>query len=163
MPRCIYCRREGVEFDREHVIPEAFGTFEPVSFFLYDTVCKDCNGHLGRTIDLALSRDSVEALLRFRYGTKPASEAGDLPYRKIRLKIGQPGSWYGATVELEPDGTGNAVEPVPVPQAAFRWKGSENWNYLVEDELTADALTEICQGHPWNARNLRDGTVAKRS
>jgi len=91
MPTCIYCRCEDQEFDREHVIPEALGVFEPISFILYETVCKECNNYFGRTLDLALSRDSMEALLRFRYGTKPASEAGDLPYRKLELKIGQPG------------------------------------------------------------------------
>src|ERR1051325_12158575 len=110
-PTCIHCRRQGVDVDREHVILEAFGTFEPTSFVLHDAVCKDCNGHLGRTIDQALSRDSMEALLRFKHGIKPASESGDLPYRKIRLKIGQPGSWYGAVVELQADCTGKAIEP----------------------------------------------------
>jgi hypothetical protein len=145
MARCIYCLQECQEFDREHVIPEAFGTFEPMSFILYDTVCKECNNHFGRTLDFALSRDSTEALLRFRYGTKPASEAEDLPYCKLKLKIGQPGPWFGATVELQPDRTGKAVEPVPVPQAAFRWKGTEDWNFLVEDQLEAEALAEYAK------------------
>jgi hypothetical protein len=148
MPTCIYCRRSGQEFDREHVIPEAFGTFEPENFILYDTVCKDCNNHFGRTIDQALSRDSTEALLRFRYGTKPADEAGDLPYRKLELKIGQPGPWFGATVVLEPDKTGKAVEPVPVPQAAFRWKGSPDWKYLVEEELEPSVLAQYVNPVP---------------
>jgi hypothetical protein len=142
MPACIYCRREDVEFDREHVILEAFGTFEPTSFVLRDAVCKDCNGHLGRTIDQAISRDSMEALLRFKYGIKPASEAGDLPYRKIGLKIGQPGSWFGAVVEFQPDLTGKAIEPVPVPQAAFHWKGSSNWAFLEEEHLDQNALAQ---------------------
>jgi len=139
-PTCIYCRREGVEFDREHVILEAFGTFEPISFVLHDAVCMDCNGYLGRTVDQALSRDSMEALLRFKYGIKPASEAGDLPYRKIRLKIGQPGSWYGAVVELQPDRTGKAIEPVPLPQVAFRWRGSSDWTFLEEEQLDGGTL-----------------------
>jgi hypothetical protein len=94
MPSCIYCRRENQEFDREHVIPQAFGNFEPNSLILYDAVCKGCNNFFGRTLDFALSRDSMEALLRFRYGTKPASEAGDLPYHKLELKIG-PGLGLG--------------------------------------------------------------------
>jgi hypothetical protein len=148
IPTCIYCRRSGQEFDREHVIPEAFGTFEPTSFILYDTVCKDCNNHFGRTIDLALSRDSTEALLRFRYGTKPADEAGDLPYKKLELKIGQPGPWFGATAVLEPDKTGKAVEPVPVPQAAFRWNGLQDWNYLVERELEPSVLAQYVNPIP---------------
>jgi hypothetical protein len=32
MAKCIYSLREGQEFNREHIIPVAFGTFEPVSF-----------------------------------------------------------------------------------------------------------------------------------
>lgn len=148
MPSCIYCRRENPEFDREHVIPQAFGSFEPNSFILYDAVCKDCNNFFGRTLDLALSRDSMEAVLRFRHGTKPASEAGDLPYRKLELKVGQPGPWLGATVVLEPDATGQAVEPVPVPQAAFRWKGSQDWTFLVERELTEDVLAKYVKPIP---------------
>ncbi|MGB2678510.1 MAG: HNH endonuclease [Candidatus Acidiferrum sp.] len=148
MPSCIYCRREDQEFDREHVVPQAFGNFEPNSFILYETVCKECNNYFGRTLDFALSRDSMESLLRFRYGTKPASEARDLPYNKLELKIGQPGPWLGATVVLETDRTGKAVEPVPVPQAAFRWKGSQDWNYLAERELEADALAKYVKPIP---------------
>jgi HNH endonuclease len=148
MPTCIYCLREGQEFDREHVIPEAFGTFEPTSFILYNAVCRECNNWFGRTLDFALSRDSMEALLRFRYGTKSPSEARDLPYRKIELKIGQPGPWFGATVVLEPDRAGKAVEPVPVAQAAFRWKGTQEWTFLVERELDADALAAYVKPVP---------------
>jgi hypothetical protein len=148
MPTCIYCRCCGQEFDREHVIPDAFGTFEPLSFILYDSVCKDCNNYFGRTLDFALSRDSTEAMLRFRYGTKPAKEAGDLPYKKLELKIGQPGPWFGATVVLQADKTGKAVEPVPVPQAAFRWKGSQDWNYLVEQKLEPATLAQYVNPTP---------------
>ncbi len=75
--KCIYCLREDNAFDRDHVIPEAYGTFALVSFILYDTVYKPCNNHFGRTIELSLSRDSLEALLRFRYGTKNATETKD--------------------------------------------------------------------------------------
>jgi hypothetical protein len=90
----------------------------------------------------------MEALLRFRYGTKPASEAGDLPYYKLELKIGQSGPWFGATVVLEPDATGQAVEPVLVPQAAFRWKGSQDWTFLLEYELKAAVLAKYVKPIP---------------
>jgi len=148
MPACIYCRREDQEFDREHVIPQAYGNFEPKAFILYDSVCKDCNNYFGRTLDFALSRDSTEALLRFRYGTKPASEARDLPYSKLELKIAQPGPWFGATVVMEADRTGKAVEPVPVAQATFRWKGGRDWNYLVERELQPGTLAQYVNPIP---------------
>jgi hypothetical protein len=144
----MYCRRSEQEFDREHVIPEAFGTFEPVSFILYGGVCKGCNNYFGRNLDIALSRDSAEAILRFRYGTKRAKEAGDLPYKKLELKIAQPGPWFGATVVLEPDSTGKAVEPVPVPQVAFRWKGSQDWTFFVERELEPAVLTQYVNPIP---------------
>jgi hypothetical protein len=49
---------------------------------------------------------------------------------------------------LEPDSTGKAVEPVPVPQAAFRWKGSDKWTYLVERELEPAALAEYVSPVP---------------
>jgi len=148
MPSCIYCRRDDQEFDREHVIPQAYGTFAPQSFILYDAVCKPCNNYFGRTLDFSLGRDSLEALLRFRYGTKPASEAKDLTYQKLELKIGQPGPWFGATVVLEMDGSGKAVEPVPVLQAAFRWKGSQDWNYFVERDLQPAVLAQYVNPVP---------------
>ena len=81
-------------------MPQALGTFEPESLVLNDCVCSDCNNYLGRTLEFALSRDSMEAVLRFRYGIKPASEAKELPYKKLELKVGQPGPWLGATVVL---------------------------------------------------------------
>lgn len=142
MAKCIYCLREDNVFDRDHVLPEAYGTFAPVSFVLYDTVCKPCNGEFGRSIELSLARDSMEALLRFRYGTKGASEARHLPYHRLELKVGQPGPWFGATVVLETDATGNAVEPVPLPQVAFRWKGSDEWNYVLTRRLDASTVAQ---------------------
>ena len=46
--KCIICNKdkEPREFSKEHVIPESAGS----SYFI-DTVCKDCNNLLGRTID----------------------------------------------------------------------------------------------------------------
>ena len=58
--------------------------------------------------------------------SRAGDEAGDLAYRKIELKIDQPGPRYGATVVLNQDGTRNAVQPLPVPPVAFRWTGTQN-------------------------------------
>lgn len=63
-PKCIYCLRSGGPFNREHVIPKAFGLYGPKTMVLNDTVCAECNEALGTTIDQVLSRDSYEALLR---------------------------------------------------------------------------------------------------
>jgi hypothetical protein len=142
VPKCIYCLHEDNAFDRDHVLPEAYGTFAPISFILYNAVCQPCNNYFGRTIERSLSRDSMEALLRFRYGTKAASEARDLPYRRLELKVGQPGHWFGATVVLEADATGKTVEPVPLPQVAFRWKGTDEWNYILDRQLDAGTVAQ---------------------
>ncbi|HUJ33383.1 MAG TPA: HNH endonuclease [Candidatus Acidoferrum sp.] len=136
---CVYCKSHDRLFDREHVMPEAFGTFEPDSPVL-DCVCKECNGYFGRSLELALSRDSLEAVLRLRYGVKPASEAKDLRYRKLEVKIGQPGPWLGATAILEADGSGTCVEPVPIPQAGFKWRGGSEFSWIVEREVSAERL-----------------------
>jgi hypothetical protein len=120
-------------------MPQAFGTFEQ-SFVLSDCVCSDCNKYFGDTLELRLSRDSMEAILRLRYGIKSASEAKDLTYKKIELKVGQPGPWFGTTATLETDSTGKGIEPVPVPQVAFQWKGESKWVWLLENEMDANRL-----------------------
>src|SRR3972149_3099902 len=63
-PRCIYCKRVGVNFAREHVIPRAFGTFGPNTMVLSQEVCTECNHLLGKELDELLSRDSFEAVIR---------------------------------------------------------------------------------------------------
>jgi len=120
-------------------MPQAFGTFEQ-SFVLNDCVCSDCNKYFGDTLELRLSRDSMEAVLRLRYGIKSASEAKDLPYKKIELKVGQPGAWFGTTAVLETDSTGQGIEPVPVPQVAFKWKGESEWVWFLEKEMDSTRL-----------------------
>ncbi len=62
--RCIYCKRSEVAFSREHVIPEAFGSFGPKTKVLTQEVCACCNSRLGRELDEILARDSFEGLLR---------------------------------------------------------------------------------------------------
>lgn len=59
---CIYCKSKDGFFNREHVMPQAFGTFEPEFPVLNDCVCAECNNYFGRTLEFALSRDSTEAV-----------------------------------------------------------------------------------------------------
>lgn len=64
MPQCIYCKQADVQFNREHVIPEAFGTFGADTMILESQVCMPCNSKLGGRLDLVLARDSWESRLR---------------------------------------------------------------------------------------------------
>src|SRR4030066_177798 len=66
---CIYCKESKLKekelWNREHVIPEAFGKFKN-NFVLHYTVCKECNQKFGDEIDLILSRESYEGkILRY--------------------------------------------------------------------------------------------------
>jgi len=61
---CIYCKRTNVAFNREHVIPDAFGSYGGATMVLLDTVCANCNSRLGAELDQILCRDSYEALIR---------------------------------------------------------------------------------------------------
>jgi len=140
MGTCMYCRSTDGPFHREHVMPQAFGTFEPESPILRDCVCVQCNNFFGGALEMPLSRDSLEAVLRLRYGLKPASEWKDLRYKQLKLKVLEPGPWAGATVILEADRTGNGIEPVPVAQAGFCWTGSSTWDWVLEEEMNAERV-----------------------
>ena len=52
--QCIYCLewKAAGDFDREHVLPEAFGLYATNSPVLHLAVCVACNRHFGRTLDL---------------------------------------------------------------------------------------------------------------
>lgn len=136
LSKCVYCSSQDNPFNnREHVVPQAFGNYEPTSFILCGAVCDPCNQYFGDTLDLKLSRDSIEAIRRLQYGVKPASAANNLMYGRTELKINQPGPWFGATAVIRPDCSGVGIEPVPVPQVAFRRIDTTEWEYFSEKQL----------------------------
>jgi hypothetical protein len=92
MHTCIYCRttRPNREFDREHVLPAAFGAFKD-SLVLHHAVCKLCNSYFGRTIDRRLARESIEGLERYQFGVKPPEEIANFVYRTLTLAVDQLG------------------------------------------------------------------------
>src|SRR5438445_4542100 len=59
---CIYCKAVAptVRFNREHVVQNGFGKFRE-ALVLHDAVCEPCNTFFSGSIDIALTRDSVEA------------------------------------------------------------------------------------------------------
>lgn len=83
---CIYCNESKIKekglWNREHVIPEAFGKFKN-NFVLHCTVCKDCNQRFGDEIDLILSRESYEGkVLRYTEWNKDIT--GFKEYKKFK-------------------------------------------------------------------------------
>jgi hypothetical protein len=132
---CIYCKSGSNRFNREHALHQAFGTYQGNQFVMHDLVCLPCNQHFGDTIDLALTRDSMEALLRFQFGIKSPSKASDIPYGRITLKMNKPGPWFGAQFEFESDALGMAWVPLALPQLALRLKNETDWKWILEKDL----------------------------
>jgi hypothetical protein len=82
MRTCIYCRAQSAgAFPKEHVVPKAFGRFR--ENLTLDCVCGACNDFFNKELELFLTRDSAEAMLRVRYGLKTKSG---------RRKLGKSGS-----------------------------------------------------------------------
>lgn len=74
MKRCIICgtEKDDGEFNIEHVIPESAG-----SSFTIDNVCKECNNHLGRTVDKKFLENSLIKLYLSKFNIK--NKKGKLP------------------------------------------------------------------------------------
>jgi hypothetical protein len=134
MPTCIYCRQIGsCHFPREHVVPKAFGHFH--DNLTLGCVCGSCNNFFADELELFLTRDSVEALLRVRYGLKTASGRHKLGKARLVVRVISPGDWYGARISVERNATGTALFATPLAQVAFRKHGEIDWKWFLEEEL----------------------------
>lgn len=129
--RCIYCleTKPNAEFDRDHVVPEAFGSFVPDNLVVR-CVCRSCNNGLGRTIEEKMSRDTLEGLDRVRHGLKKASEWKSLGRRStLRVEFDRSGPLKGAVGYHVPDPTGDGLAVTPAamiglgrsPEGPFEW------------------------------------------
>ncbi len=133
MPICIYCRSVGARFTKEHVIPKAFGRFK--NNLTLDCVCGKCNATFGKELELALTRDSVEALQRILHGLKSKSRGRKVGKARLVVRVTAPGDWHGAKVAIWRDEASGLPKAEPLPQVAFRKKGEDDWHWFLEDEL----------------------------
>jgi hypothetical protein len=131
---CIYCGATGVPFNRDHVIPEAFGTFH--NNLVVTCVCAKCNQFFGDELELVLGRNSREAILRLHHGLKAPTGAHHLKYDNVKLTVGEAGPWRGAQIILAADLTGTKLDTKPIAQVAFRKKGEQEWRWFPEVALT---------------------------
>jgi hypothetical protein len=139
--KCIYCleEKESSAFNREHILPEAFGTFRD-SLLRLECVCRSCNQYFGDHVELIFHRGSLEAMHRFLNGMKPPQRVGELRRDRLSITVGAPGDWFGVRLEFQ-DEEDNLVV-MPVPQVGFARKGQQHWIYLTEAEL-ADPQTRL--------------------
>jgi hypothetical protein len=86
---CIYCSLDHpiqVPFNREHIIPEAFGKFRK-NLVLNKGVCWGCNKYFADNLELFFGRGSIESILRLNYKVKPAEDVSKLCKDRIRLSL----------------------------------------------------------------------------
>jgi len=132
---CIYCLTTADEaaFNREHVLPEAFGRFKN-NLPRLRCVCKGCNDFFSKNLELFFHRDSLEALRRLQTGLKPLRETRDFPLDRLSLSLEEPGEWEG--VRLAPwVENGNLVVGPVSPQVGLAHKRGLGWIYVTEREL----------------------------
>jgi hypothetical protein len=130
---CIYCLRElPIEtFTKEHVIPQAFGTFEN-NLTLVNCVCSDCNRFFGDNLEPVLAEGSFEAVRRLDYRIKSPESAKYLRKDRVRFSL-RGGEWNDLVVGLQGDGDELFVSPVP--QVRFAKKDGSGWIHFTESEL----------------------------
>jgi hypothetical protein len=109
---CIYCDEgdPGKFAGREHVIPQAFGSFGGQTPTL-KCVCDPCNGALGRELDQMLARETLEGLARYGQGRLSKEMR---PQRRLRFTLAdetEAGGMLGAAITgLDP--TTNQLMPL---------------------------------------------------
>lgn len=140
--KCIYCLRDTPP-GREHVIPEAFGTFGSNTPTL-QCVCDECNTYFGQKLDQLLARETIEGVSRYTRG-KLSSESR--PQRRLEISLAEDaevGQFAGVRVFV--DGTtGTLILP---PQFhAFNFQTNQNEVYFI-NEIAGLALPEAVYGVP---------------
>jgi len=131
---CIYCHeeKEAAFFNREHVVPQSMGRYE--DNLVLDCVCKDCNDFFSASLDGILGRDSIEALLRFKYGLKSLGKLGDLKGKRLVLKVPPDGGpWAGAQIELI--GRDGEIIARPMTQIGFLNKTTGSFEFILYEQL----------------------------
>ena len=160
MPTCIYCRQSRSRpFPREHVVPKAFGHFR--DNLTLGCVCGDCNSFFAEELELFLTRDSVEALLRVRYGLKTAGGRSKLGESRLIVKVTSPGDWYGARISVERNVAGKPLFANPLPQVAFRKHGETEWKWFLEKELDDSGTWERYRTHTDTKIVGKDGSIER--
>lgn len=136
MSICIYCKEnkeKGLFTNKEHVIPQAFGTFQPKNFILNDkdkkdeTVCNDCNKKLGHILEYHMATDSFEGvILRNEFHSKKKSTNQNK--KRLTIQINE-GNYTGLFVTLN-----EKMQIELVPQIALRKKDGK-WDYFLPHDI----------------------------
>ena len=121
---CIYCKAEKPAhlFNKDHVLPRCLGTF--INAPTLTCVCKECNQAFGDDLELALGRDSYEALLRFQHKLKPLQEVVELRNRNLTATLNVDGPCRGARIAFGADERGVVIDLVDQAGIPFKRAGT---------------------------------------
>lgn len=142
--KCIYCLKDKSSRQyqkREHVMPQCYGKFTPNNLILYKTVCDECNQYFGEKIEFYLGRDTIEGVVRYKYGIKPRK----LPkrHKRLEIKIYKEGELKNIIVMPKPSGVHGEIDLEPVTQAGFFNKDKQEYDYFEPQDMpTAKELKE---------------------
>lgn len=144
---CIFCSQTKPlsDFNRGHVLPESFGSFERTFVHQY-AECRECNDFSGRSLELPLARDSKEGLDRFQHGVLRAEKKRrSLPSERVKFSA-RGGPFNGSSLLPDPDSPPDELRLKPARQIGFgkTWDGPFTW-YPIDalppvDELRASGL-----------------------
>jgi len=135
---CIYCTRplDPQEFNREHVLSEAFGEFDR-ALVLQQTVCRQCNQFFGDNLEVWFARGGFEGLLRYQKGVR-TPPAGTVHLRYVEFAVPEGNDWAGVRLSLTNNDLGLCFRVVP--QAAFFDEIERRWVYATAAEIDAGLL-----------------------
>jgi hypothetical protein len=143
MPKCIYCHeaKDAGAFNREHALPEAFGTFEN-NMVLQHVVCEACNTYVANHLDVRLARDSIEGLDRYEHKVKQPKEKTSFGRAGLlRAHVDDGGFYQGAQVWWGPSDDSKSLVLRPVPQFGVSDEsGKQVW--FEADKLAAKSELE---------------------
>jgi hypothetical protein len=138
MPKCIYCLETHSQdsFEkREHIVPRQLGSFvasrkeDPIT--LLQVVCDGCNSYFGDTMELALGRNSIEALYRLEYGQKPLKRFHGFDGERVKFRVPKDMPAAGVILTLVPHPEGKEeLVVVPPPQAGIMRTDESTYRYF---------------------------------
>jgi len=133
--QCIYCKNnkdKNCFTNREHVIPQCFGTFYPNNLVLHNCVCNECNQYFGDEIELYMGRDTVEGVFRYQYGIKPRKFPKK--HNRIFLKVPE-GDLKNILVIPSPSETEGEVDFIPIMQVGFFNERTNEYEYYEPNKI----------------------------
>ena len=140
MYQCIYCLRRlpDRDFNREHVLSKAFGTFKDAPV-LHRCVCRQCNQFFADELEMRVARGAFEGMLRHKHGIRtPTGEA--LNFRYVEFTIPGKHDWSGVRLRVVNEASGLRV--TLIPQVAFLASEQERWVHVTVGEIDAGLLLQ---------------------